>query len=71
VERIDLSIPGPCILRPKVFADHRGFLMETYNKFRMRAQRTNHFLDTPQVGTPPEDFANSADRPSRLIDYIA
>jgi dTDP-4-dehydrorhamnose 3,5-epimerase len=32
VERIDLPIPGACVLRPKVYADARGFLMETYNK---------------------------------------
>ena len=43
MERIDLSIPGTCILRPKVLADHRGFFMETYNKFRMNCLN-------PQVG---------------------
>ena len=32
MERIDLSISGACVLRPKVFADSRGFFMETYNK---------------------------------------
>ena len=32
MERIDLSIPGACLLRPKVFTDSRGFFMETYNK---------------------------------------
>jgi dTDP-4-dehydrorhamnose 3,5-epimerase len=35
VERIDLSIPEACVLRPKVFNDARGFFMETYNQATM------------------------------------
>ena len=35
MERIDLPIPGVCLLRPKVFADPRGFFMETYNKLTL------------------------------------
>jgi len=37
---------------------------------RMRAQRANNLLDTPQAGTALEDLGNSGDRPSRLIDAI-
>jgi dTDP-4-dehydrorhamnose 3,5-epimerase len=37
VERIELSICGACLLRPKVFEDHRGFFLETYNKARLDA----------------------------------
>ena len=32
MERVELSILGACILRPKVFSDARGFFMETYNQ---------------------------------------
>jgi dTDP-4-dehydrorhamnose 3,5-epimerase len=32
VERIELSICGACLLRPKVFTDDRGFFLETYSK---------------------------------------
>ena len=32
MERVDLPIPGARILRPKVFADARGFFMETYSR---------------------------------------
>lgn len=37
MERIDLAIAGACILRPKVFADARGFFMETYSRRKMAA----------------------------------
>jgi dTDP-4-dehydrorhamnose 3,5-epimerase len=37
VERIDLSIAGACVLRPRVFADPRGFFMETYNQVTLRS----------------------------------
>jgi dTDP-4-dehydrorhamnose 3,5-epimerase len=37
VERIDLPIPGACVLRPKVYGDARGFLMETYNRATLQA----------------------------------
>jgi dTDP-4-dehydrorhamnose 3,5-epimerase len=36
VERIELSIPGACILRPRVFSDARGFFMEAYNQAALR-----------------------------------
>jgi dTDP-4-dehydrorhamnose 3,5-epimerase len=32
MKRIDLAIPGPCILEPVVHGDHRGFFCETYNE---------------------------------------
>ena len=32
MERINTSLPGVCILMPKVFGDHRGYFMETYNQ---------------------------------------
>ena len=32
MERVELSIPGAYVLRPRVFTDPRGFFMETYNK---------------------------------------
>jgi dTDP-4-dehydrorhamnose 3,5-epimerase len=35
LERIDLAIPGACVLQPRVFSDPRGFFMETYSKKTM------------------------------------
>ena len=32
MERIDTTLPGVCLLKPKVFADDRGFFMETFNQ---------------------------------------
>jgi len=32
LQKHELSIPGVCELRPKVFRDSRGFFMETYNQ---------------------------------------
>jgi dTDP-4-dehydrorhamnose 3,5-epimerase len=32
VERIDTSLPDVWILKPRVFADNRGFFMESYNR---------------------------------------
>ena len=29
---IETKIPGVVILEPKVFGDHRGYFMESYNK---------------------------------------
>jgi dTDP-4-dehydrorhamnose 3,5-epimerase len=37
LERIELTIPGAFILRPKVFGDDRGFFMETYNRQTMKS----------------------------------
>jgi dTDP-4-dehydrorhamnose 3,5-epimerase len=33
---IQTSLPGVCIVEPKVFADDRGFFLETYNAARFR-----------------------------------
>ena len=32
MERIETSLPGVCIIEPKVFGDHRGYFMETYSQ---------------------------------------
>jgi dTDP-4-dehydrorhamnose 3,5-epimerase len=32
MRRIDTDLPGIALLEPRVFADHRGFFMETYNR---------------------------------------
>jgi dTDP-4-dehydrorhamnose 3,5-epimerase len=32
MQKHELSIPGVCELRPKIFRDSRGFFMETYNQ---------------------------------------
>ena len=32
MEKIATSLPGVYIIAPKVFGDHRGYFMETYNK---------------------------------------
>lgn len=32
MEKIATSLPGVYIIEPKVFGDHRGYFMETYNK---------------------------------------
>jgi dTDP-4-dehydrorhamnose 3,5-epimerase len=32
VERIETTLPGVWLLAPRVFADHRGFFMESYNR---------------------------------------
>jgi dTDP-4-dehydrorhamnose 3,5-epimerase len=32
LQKHELSIPGVCELRPKIFRDSRGFFMETYNQ---------------------------------------
>jgi dTDP-4-dehydrorhamnose 3,5-epimerase len=32
VKRIDTSLPGVCVLEPKVFGDERGFFFESYNQ---------------------------------------
>lgn len=31
MKRIDMRIPGVCIVEPQVFGDHRGFFLETYS----------------------------------------
>jgi dTDP-4-dehydrorhamnose 3,5-epimerase len=35
MQRIETSLPGVCLLEPKVFADARGFFMETFNAQKM------------------------------------
>jgi dTDP-4-dehydrorhamnose 3,5-epimerase len=35
VRRIDTRLPGVAVLEPRVFADHRGFFMETFNRRTM------------------------------------
>jgi len=37
LQRTDLTISGACILKPKVFADARGFFMETYSRKTLSA----------------------------------
>jgi dTDP-4-dehydrorhamnose 3,5-epimerase len=37
VERADTSLPGVFLIRPRVFADHRGFFQESYNQRDMAA----------------------------------
>ena len=32
MQRIDLPLPGPCLLEPKVFGDARGFFFEAWNE---------------------------------------
>lgn len=32
MKRIDLALPGVCLLEPVVHGDHRGFFSETYNE---------------------------------------
>lgn len=34
MQRLETDLPGVCELRPKVFRDPRGFLMETYHQAR-------------------------------------
>lgn len=34
MRRIDTSLPGVCVLEPRVFSDDRGFFTETYNARR-------------------------------------
>lgn len=34
MKRIDLELPGVCIIEPDVFSDSRGFFLESYNKAR-------------------------------------
>jgi len=36
VNVVETSLPGVLIVEPKVFGDHRGFFMETYNEIRYR-----------------------------------
>ncbi len=37
MERIETSLPGVVLLRPRVFADQRGFFMETFSSARLAA----------------------------------
>jgi dTDP-4-dehydrorhamnose 3,5-epimerase len=37
VERADTPLPGVFLIRPRVFADHRGFFLESYNQRDMAA----------------------------------
>ena len=32
MKRIDTALPGVCIIEPRVFADPRGFFLESYNR---------------------------------------
>jgi dTDP-4-dehydrorhamnose 3,5-epimerase len=32
VERIETGLEGVCLIRPRVFTDHRGFFMESYSE---------------------------------------
>jgi dTDP-4-dehydrorhamnose 3,5-epimerase len=32
MKRIDTALPGVCVIEPKVFADPRGFFLESYNR---------------------------------------
>lgn len=35
MHRFDARLPGVAVLEPRVFSDHRGFFMETYNRRTM------------------------------------
>ena len=35
MRRIDTRMPGVAVLEPRVYSDHRGFFMETYNRRMM------------------------------------
>jgi len=37
LNRIETSLPGICLLQPKVFADPRGFFLETYHREKFAA----------------------------------
>ncbi len=42
---IETKLPGLLIIEPKVFGDHRGFFLETYNQQRF----VNHGIEKPFV----------------------
>ena len=45
MERIETALPGVWLLAPRVFADHRGFFMESYNRRTMeRLGIPHHFV---------------------------
>ena len=37
MQRIETTLPGVCVLEPRVFSDSRGFFMETYQQARFEA----------------------------------
>ena len=45
MQRIETSLPGVCILEPRVFGDRRGFFMESYNDRTMASLGiSDHFV---------------------------
>lgn len=36
MKRIETSLPGVCLLEPRVFGDARGFFLESYNEVKFR-----------------------------------
>lgn len=42
MKRIDTSIPGVCLIEPTVFADERGFFLESYHEMKFDALGIKH-----------------------------